>query len=232
MFFSMEDFLQQLSEKSEKMETSLSIEQPEPVPLDAAGIPVDLDGDSVADGWGFDRDGDGKIDVVQYDFNHDGAVDAIGIDTTGDGVIDTIYYDFDHDGIMDATAFDSTGDGIIDTMTFGENGIKVFSDVGFTVSSAWEAGVARAGFMGMDGGNMIPNQSSQLGLSDAESNWAEKAIDEETMTSKMARKEISFGASTTCIGGKTGCTGCAGILIDRKIGCQSGACTGGTRIPK
>lgn len=230
-FISMDEFLQQLSDNSECIESNFDPEQLEAVPLNITGTPVDLDGDTVADGWGFDRDGDGKIDMVQYDFNHDGVVDAVGIDTTGDGIIDTIYYDFDHDGVADATAFDSTGDGSIDTMTFINGGMKVFSDMGFTISSAWEAGIARVGTVGVDTDGVLSDQADQLGLNSTEHEWAKKAVNQEDKSPEMARKEISFGASTTCWGGRTVCLGCAGILIDGKIGCQSGACSGGKRVP-
>lgn len=224
----MDDFLNQLSENSLTQESLFGIgEQTESIPISLEGKAIDIDGDAVADGFGYDRDGDGCIDMIQYDFNHDGVVDAVGIDTTGDGIIDTIYYDFNHDGIADAKAFDSTGDGTIDTMTFAANGVSIYSDVGFTVSSAWDAGAIR---MNSSYG-LLSDQSKQLGLNDSEREWAQKAIDDEKMTPATAKSQISFGASTTCIGGQTGCTGCAGILIDKKIGCKTGACTGGTRIP-
>lgn len=230
-FMSMDEFLQQFSDRLDNLENDSDPNQLEGIPLDTMGSPVDLNGDSIADGWGYDCDGDGVIDMVQYDFNHDGVVDAVGIDTTGDGIIDTIYYDFDHDGMADAIAFDSTGDGSIDTMTFGENGVKVFSDTGFSISSAWEAGIARVGTVGVDTDGILSDQAEQLGLNNAEHEWAKKAINQEDRTPEAARKEVSFGASTTCIGGRTVCLGCAGILIDSKIGCQSGACSGGKRVP-
>ena len=229
-FMNMDEFLQQLSGNSEAVGGNFDSGQLEAVPVNVTGTPVDINGDNVADGWGYDCDGNGKIDMVQYDFNHDGVVDAVGIDTTGNGVFDTIYYDFNHDGMADAAAFDSTGDGRIDTMNFLNSGVRVFSDMGFTIPSAWEAGIARVGAVGVDTEGVLADQAGQLGLNGEEHEWAKKAVNQEEKTPEMAKKEVSFGASATCIGGTTGCLGCAGILLDRKYACKTGACTGGVEI--
>lgn len=139
------------------------------------------------------------------DFDNDGVIDAIGIDTTGDGIIDTIKYDFDHDGIVDAIGHDTSGDGNIDTITYIQNSGEI---------------------------DNLPAEApfDFLGLNDNETDWAKQALENENMSPEMVRDNISFGASVTCWGGRKVCLGCAGVLIDAKIGCQTGACTGGKRI--
>lgn len=199
---------------------------------DLTGQPIDLNNDGVPDGMGFDTDGDGKYDIVNYDFNHDGIIDAIGKDTNGNGVIDTIYYDFDHDGIADAIGQDTLGNGSIDTITFYQNGESIHSDTGFSVDGGWEAGLSQYEAFAIESGSDTQNRISldSLNLSRNETDWVQRALENEQINPKIAKNNISFGASVTCWGGRKVCLGCAGILIDSKIGCQSGACTGGKRV--
>ena len=222
MFFvSMEEFLSQIT-GGEGMDDGLQT-QPAPygqqfdemfggLPEGYEPVPIDMDGDTIADGWGYDLDGDGKFEMIQYDFNHDGTVDAMMMDTNGDGIPDTIYYDFDGDGLADATLCDTTGDGLMDTLTLN-NGVHIVSDAGFTVNSGWEAGMQRLG-------TEAPVQAGPLGLNEAEQRFAQNAVAGEPATPKIGQVTPSFGA--TCIPNTIGCAGCAGLLLDKKIRCGSG----------
>ena len=198
----------------------------QPAPGYAAAVPIDVNGDSAADGWGYDLNGDHQLDVVYYDLDHDHICEAVGYDTTGNGIINQIHYDFDHDGIEDATAYDD-GSGIINKLVFAD-GTTISSDIGFSISSGWEAGFAHFSAPNSDAGSILPGQAARLGLDSDEQNWAERAMEQEKITPETARKQVSFGA--TCLTGTVGCTGCAGILADKKIGCHTGSCSGGTVI--
>lgn len=82
-----------------------------------------------------------------------------------------------------------------------------------------------------EGNSILENlQLEKLGLNKSEQNWTQRALKQEKITPDVAHKEVSFGASVTCLGGSTVCVGCAGPLIDRKIGCKCGACSGGARL--
>lgn len=72
-------------------------------------------------------------------------------------------------------------------------------------------------------------EEQDLQLTEEEKAWFDEKSEE---ISDEEFHDISFKGSVTCLGGRAVCTGCAGILIDKKYGCQSGACTGGKRIPK
>lgn len=200
---------------------------------ESAGQPIDLDGDGIPDAIGFDLDLDGKLDLINYDFNHDGVVDAVGKDTIGDGRIDTVYYDFNHDGIVDAVGHDTLGDGIIDTISFVQNGVSIHSDSGFSIEEGWEAGLSRYNRFDMLTAEQIPevvSPFSPFGLDDSQTSWIRRAIQNEKATPGEVQRNISFGASVTCWGGRKVCLGCAGPLIDAKIGCDTGACTGGKKV--
>lgn len=67
-------------------------------------IVVDRNGDGRADYWATDRDFDGLIDDYQYDRNFDGKVDQWEYDLDHDGVSDKIYVDANNDGKPDMYA--------------------------------------------------------------------------------------------------------------------------------
>lgn len=101
-------------------------------PQGDAGIPVDIDGDGIADGMAYenyqDLDGDGYAETVvvesHIDLNDDGITETVSgeiySDTDGDGIVD--YYsaatvsDFDGDGQADymLTVEDYDGDGVFE----------------------------------------------------------------------------------------------------------------------
>jgi len=61
-------------------------------------IVADRNGDGVADYWATDRNYDGKFDDYQYDRNFDGKIDQWEYDLDLDGISDKIYVDSDGDG--------------------------------------------------------------------------------------------------------------------------------------
>lgn len=64
-------------------------------------IIADRNGDGKGDYWATDRNFDGKIDDYQYDKNFDGKIDQWEYDLDGDGKIDKIYADSNFDGRAD-----------------------------------------------------------------------------------------------------------------------------------
>ncbi len=67
-------------------------------------IVADRNGDGVPDYWAIDRDYDGRFDAYYYDRNFDGKIDQWEYDTNGDGISDTIYVDSNGDGKADLYA--------------------------------------------------------------------------------------------------------------------------------
>lgn len=67
-------------------------------------IVADRNGDSRGDYWATDRNFDGMIDDYQYDRNFDGRIDQWEYDLNYDGVSDKIYVDADSDGRPDMYA--------------------------------------------------------------------------------------------------------------------------------
>lgn len=61
-------------------------------------IVADRNGDGRADYWATDRNFDGRFNDYQYDRNFDGAIDQWEYDLDGDSVSDKIYVDADSDG--------------------------------------------------------------------------------------------------------------------------------------
>lgn len=61
-------------------------------------IITDRNGDGRADYWATDRNFDGRFDDYQYDRNFNGSIDQWEYDLDGDGVSDKIYVDADGDG--------------------------------------------------------------------------------------------------------------------------------------
>ncbi len=61
-------------------------------------IIADRNGDGKGDYWATDRNFDGRIDDYQYDRNLDGRIDQWEYDIDHDGVSDKIYVDADGDG--------------------------------------------------------------------------------------------------------------------------------------
>ena len=60
-------------------------------------------------------------------------------------------------------------------------------------------------------------------------------------TETIGQMEKKVGVSNTfatgkppmvCICGKTGCVGCAGLLMSKTYGCQTGACSGGLTVKR
>lgn len=228
-FMNMDDFLQNIA-NSENASGICSYFAQQCGEMD--GQPIVLNNDGIPDGIGFDIDSDGKCDIINFDFNHDGIMDAIGKDTTGNGIIDTIYYDFDHDGIADAIGQDTLGNGSIDTITFFQSDESIHSDIGFSFDDSWTVGLSQyeAFAIQADGDTQNCISLDSLGLHENEADWVKRALEKEQMSTETAKNNILFGSSVTCWGGRKVCLGCAGILIDSKIGCQSGACTGGRRV--
>ena len=66
-------------------------------------IIVDRNGDGVADYWATDRNFNGVFDDYQYDRNFNGKVDQWEYDLDGNGVSDLIYVDTTGDGSPDLT---------------------------------------------------------------------------------------------------------------------------------
>ena len=62
----------------------------------------------------YDRDGDGRVDMIAYDQNGDGVADKIVLDSDGDGVADTLMLDRDRDGRIDFVGVDNNADGDLD----------------------------------------------------------------------------------------------------------------------
>ncbi|MBF0498784.1 MAG: hypothetical protein HQM09_01515 [Candidatus Riflebacteria bacterium] len=67
-------------------------------------IIVDRNGDGIGDYWATDRDFDGLTDDYQYDRNFDGKVDQWEYDADHDGVPEKIYIDTDGNGKADLFA--------------------------------------------------------------------------------------------------------------------------------
>lgn len=61
-------------------------------------IIIDRNGDGTGDYWATDRNFDGIIDDYQYDRNFDGKIDQWEYDYDGDGIADKIFVDADNDG--------------------------------------------------------------------------------------------------------------------------------------
>jgi len=61
-------------------------------------IIADRNGDGRADYWATDRNFDGRFNDYQYDRNFDGRIDQWEYDLDGDGISDKIYVDADGDG--------------------------------------------------------------------------------------------------------------------------------------
>jgi hypothetical protein len=74
----------------------------------------------------YDRDGDGKVDMIAYDVNGDGRVDKLVIDDDGDGVANQIVLDRDFDGQMDFVGVDKDQDGDIDNVKIDRDGDGFF----------------------------------------------------------------------------------------------------------
>lgn len=70
----------------------------------------------------YDRDGDGRVDMIAYDRDGDGVADKIVIDTDGDGVADSITLDRDFDGRVDFAGVDHDGDGYVDVAATDTDG--------------------------------------------------------------------------------------------------------------
>jgi hypothetical protein len=62
----------------------------------------------------YDRDGDGRVDMIAYDTDGDGVADKVVLDTDGDGVADTLMLDRDKDGRVDFVGVDHNADGDLD----------------------------------------------------------------------------------------------------------------------
>ena len=77
----------------------------------------------------YDRDGDGKVDMIAYDLNGDGQADKIVIDEDGDGVANQVMLDRDFDGRMDFIGIDRDQDGDIDTASTDTDGDGFFETV-------------------------------------------------------------------------------------------------------
>lgn len=67
-------------------------------------VVTDRNVDARADYWATDRNFDGIIDDYQYDRNFDGRVDQWEYDYDGDGMPDKIYVDASSDGVADMYA--------------------------------------------------------------------------------------------------------------------------------
>ena len=79
-------------------------------PIQAAGQ-FDRNADGRTDLIIADRNADGKGDYWATDRNFDGRIDDYQYDRNLDGIIDQWEYDVDHDGISDKIYVDSNGDG-------------------------------------------------------------------------------------------------------------------------
>lgn len=70
-------------------------------------------------------------------------------------------------------------------------------------------------------------------LTPEENKWfAEKIGSMDKRKPEVSNTFASGKPPMTCLCGKTGCVGCAGLLMSRTYGCQSGACKGGVRVPR
>jgi hypothetical protein len=88
-------------------------ESPNPYELGEMGMtPEDAPTTGVV--GAYDRDGDGRVDMIAYDTNGDGEADKIVLDTDGDGVADTLMLDRDKDGRVDFVGVDHNADGDLD----------------------------------------------------------------------------------------------------------------------
>jgi hypothetical protein len=67
-------------------------------------IVADRNGDGIPDYWAIDRNFDGRFDEYHYDRNFDGKIDQWEYDTNNDGISDTIYVDSTGDGKADLYA--------------------------------------------------------------------------------------------------------------------------------
>lgn len=67
-------------------------------------IIADRNGDGIPDYWATDRNYDGKFDDYQYDRNFDGKIDQWEYDIDQDGISDKIYVDTKSDGKADLYA--------------------------------------------------------------------------------------------------------------------------------
>ena len=67
-------------------------------------IIADRNGDGVPDYWATDRNYNGKFDDYQYDRNFDGKIDQWEYDIDGDGISDKIYVDTSANGKADLFA--------------------------------------------------------------------------------------------------------------------------------
>lgn len=101
---------------------------PTPAPVPAALIasqwlPMDLNGDSVADAqfWESDRNGDGITDYRAYDTNFNGRVDQhVYIDASQSG--GAIYgFDQQETGVVESWGWDTDGDTRADTWAWDQN---------------------------------------------------------------------------------------------------------------
>jgi hypothetical protein len=70
---------------------------------------------------GYDRDGDGAVDLVAFDRNTDGAIDGIIADDDFDGRPDHALLDENLDGRVDAEIIDADEDGNLDLVLLDEN---------------------------------------------------------------------------------------------------------------
>lgn len=73
---------------------------------------IDIDGDGIADAFGYDEDGDGLNDIYGFDTDNDGVPDDYVIDITGDGNPDVVGTDTTGDGIPDNWEFTNMDDAI------------------------------------------------------------------------------------------------------------------------
>lgn len=69
-------------------------------------------------------------------------------------------------------------------------------------------------------------------LSPEENDWFTETISQMEKTTGVSNTFATGKPPMVCIGGKTGCVGCAGLLMGRTYGCQSGACSGGVRVKR
>lgn len=70
----------------------------------------------------YDRNGDGRVDLIVADRNGDGRADYWATDRNHNGVIDDYQYDRNHDGRIDQWEYDTTGNGVPDRIYVDSNG--------------------------------------------------------------------------------------------------------------
>jgi hypothetical protein len=70
----------------------------------------------------FDRNADGRVDLIVIDRNNDGSGDYWATDRNFDGVIDDYQYDRNFDSRMDQWEYDYDGDGIPDKIFVDADG--------------------------------------------------------------------------------------------------------------